>query len=103
MKPASGEVIHMVLFKWKEGTASEAAQKAMEGLRGLENKIPGILELSCGENFSDRSQGFQCALLVRFENRAALDVYGPHPAHQEVVQTLIVPIRSDVIVADYEI
>jgi hypothetical protein len=96
-------VEHVVLFKWKEDAAPEAVQAVIRGLKALNDKIPGIMDLSCGENFSARSQGFHCGLVVRFINRAALDVYGPHPAHQEVVQNLIAPIRADILAVDYEI
>jgi len=102
MASGSGEVFHIVLFKWKEGADPAAIDHAIRGLQELKGQIPGILELSCGKNFSDRSHGYHCGLLVRFTDRAALDVYGPHPAHQEVVQTRITPIREDVIALDYE-
>ena len=95
-------VEHLVLFRWKEGADSAAIESALEGLRALEDAIPGILELTCGHNFSDRAKGFDAGLYVRFENRAALDAYGPHPAHQRVVQELLAPIREDVIALDFE-
>ena len=75
----------------------------MQGLKGLEEKIPGIVSLSCGANFSDRAQGFTHGLVIRFVDRAALDVYQPHPEHQEVIKTLIKPIVANVLAMDYEI
>lgn len=101
---ASGrQVIHIVLFKWTAEARPEAIERAVQGLRDLRDKIPGILELSCGKSFSDRGQGFHHGLLIRFTDRAALEVYGPHPEHQRVVQEWINPIKSDVIVCDYEL
>lgn len=94
---------HIVLFKWIEDAAPEAIVAAMNALSELPDKIPGIVDLSCGENFSNRSQGYQSGLVVRFTDRAALDAYGPHPDHQHVVQTFINPIRADIIAVDYEI
>ncbi len=96
-------IVHIVLFKWKEETAPEAIARVMKNLRGLKEKIPGIIELSCGENFSERAKGFQHGLVVKFSDRPALDVYQPHPAHQEVVQNLIKPIAAEIIALDYEI
>lgn len=103
MESGRSPIEHVVLFKWREDAAPEAIAAAMEGLRGLKARIPGILALSCGENFSERAQGFQCGLVVRFVDRAALETYGPHPAHQQVVQELINPIRADIIAVDYEV
>lgn len=94
---------HVVLFKWKTDSTPDSIASVVAGLRGLKDRVPGIVDLTCGENFSDRGQGYRTALVVRFVDRAALDAYGPHPAHQDVVTRLIVPIREDVIVADYEI
>ena len=96
-------VEHIVLFKWKPEATPEAITQAVEGLRGLKDKISGIVDLSCGENFSDRSQGFTHGLVVRFTDRAALEAYGPSEAHQHVVQNYIMPIRADVLAVDYEI
>jgi hypothetical protein len=94
---------HVALFKWREDAAPGDIAKAMQALQGLKNEIPGIVDLTIGDNFSNRAQGFQCGLVVRFEDRRALEEYGPHPAHQAVVQNLLAPIREDVIAVDYEI
>ena len=96
-------VEHLVLFKWKEGISAEILAEIYKALSGLKEQIPGILELSVGPNFSDRSQGFDAGLRVLFDNRASLDSYGPHPAHQAVVQSLILPNRTELIVLDYEV
>jgi hypothetical protein len=102
MPSENREVMHIVLFKWNADATPEAIDRAIQGLRDLKNKIPGILELSCGANFTDRGQGYTHGLVVRFTDRAALEVYAPHPEHQRVVQGLINPIRADVLALDYE-
>ena len=93
---------HIVLMRWNEGASTEAIAAVFEGLRALKTKIPGIVDLTCGENFSERSKGFTHALVVRFTDRTALDDYIPHPDHQAVVQNLINPIRADSLAFDYE-
>ncbi len=93
---------HIVLFKWKSEATSEQIAEAVAGLRALKSSVPNILDLSVGENFSERAQGFTHGLVVRFPDRAALDVYGPHEAHQHVVQNFINPIRESVLALDYE-
>ena len=95
-------VEHIVLFKVKEGTPIDAVTAMTDGLGELKNRVPGILDLSVGTNFSDRSKGFTHGLVVRFRDRASLNEYIPHPAHQEVVQGLIRPIVDDVLAVDYE-
>ena len=95
-------VEHLVLLKWKAGIAAESIENAFVGLRALKHQIPGVLELTCGPNFSARARGFDAGLYVRFTDRDALDAYIVHPAHQEVVNTLLLPIREDVIALDFE-
>jgi hypothetical protein len=95
-------VEHIVLFKWKTDATAEQIEAAVAGLRGLKELVPNVLDLSVGENFTDRGLGFTHGLVVRFPNKAALEVYGPHPAHQHVVQTFINPIRENVLALDYE-
>ncbi len=94
---------HLVLFQWKPEAPAKAIAQAMTALRALKGQIPGIVDLTCGENFSPRSQGYTHALTVRLTDRAALDAYGPHPAHQRVVQEFIAPIRGSVLSLDYQI
>jgi hypothetical protein len=93
---------HILLIRWTEGAGREAIDSAMAELRQLKDKIPGIVDLSCGINFSDRSKGYTHGLVIRFKDRAALNAYNPHPEHQRVVQKFINPIRGDTIVFDYE-
>jgi hypothetical protein len=95
-------VEHILLMRWKDQTNQEAIDRAMEALRGFKQQIAGIVELSCGPNFSERSQGYTHGLVVRFKDRAALDAYFPHPEHQRVVQNLIKPYSADTLILDYE-
>jgi len=96
-------VEHVVLFKVTAEATEEQQERLIVELGALKEKIPGIVDLSVGRNFSDRNQGFEVGLVVRFVDRAALDAYGPHPAHQACVQQFVAPIKQDVIVVDYEI
>ena len=95
-------VEHLVLFKVRAGVSEKAVQAMENALLGLKDAIPGILEITVGANFSERSQGFTHGLLVRFVDRSALDVYVPHPAHEAARNDFILPIVDDVLVVDYE-
>ena len=96
-------IVHIVLFKWTEEATPEAIAGALEGLGQLKAKIPGIIDLSCGTNFSERSQGFQHGLVVKFTDKTALEAYTPHPDHQAVVHNLIKPILAEILAVDYEV
>lgn len=94
---------HIVLFKLKDTASEEQVEAMLSALAGLRSAVPGIVDLSVGKNFSERGQGFGIGLVVRFENREALDAYIPHPAHRGCVDQFVKPIAAELIVADYEI
>jgi hypothetical protein len=93
---------HIILFRWQEGVSQEAINTALTELEKLKGIIPGIVDVSSGANFSERSKGYTHGLVERFTDRAALDAFYPHPEHQRVVQKLINPIRADSLAFDYE-
>ena len=93
---------HIVLFRWTKEASQEAIDSAAAEMRKLKDKIPSIVDLSCGENFSDRAKGYTHGLVVRFRDRSTLQGYGPHPEHQRVLQQFINPIRADILALDYE-
>ena len=103
MKARETMIEHIVLFQWTSEARRDQIDTVVRELRALEGKIDGIVHLTCGADFSGRAHGFTHALTVRFVDRAALEAYGPHPAHQHVVQTYINPIRANVLACDYEI
>ncbi len=97
---------HIVVFKVKDGLTDVEKEDLLSALRSLKDRVPGIVDLLVGENFSERAQGFTHALVARFVDRAALDGYLPHPAHQEVVQNHFLPyldMDKPRIVVDFEI
>lgn len=96
----------IVVFKVKDGLTDAQKEDMLSAIRSLKDRVPGIVDLQVGENFSERAQGFTHALVVRFADRAALDAYLPHPAHQDVVQNHFLPYLDENkprIVIDFEI
>lgn len=94
---------HVVLFKFNDQTTDEQKNEAIQKLTSLKNKIPGIVDLQAGVNFSDRSKGYELGLNVRFEDQEALEQYGPHEEHQKVVSYLKEIGMSDILALDFEL
>ena len=91
-------VVHTFAFRWKAGVREDQKLRAMAEIRGLQGKIPGLLETWVGVNFSPRSQGYELGGTMKFADRAALEAYGGHPVHQELLQwlmPLIDPVEVD--------
>ncbi|GGC75153.1 hypothetical protein GCM10007216_02190 [Thalassobacillus devorans] len=94
---------HIVLVKFSQETTNGQKQELIRRTLELKNIIPGIVDIQQGINFSDRSQGYEVGLTVRFKDRESLENYGPHPAHQEIVTYLKQIGMEDSIIVDFEI
>lgn len=92
---------HMVLFKFAADPTPEQLDKLEKLAHGLKEHISGIVDLAIGRNVSERNQGFQVGLTVRFTDKESLDAYGPHPKHQELVAYTVEIGRTDIIVVDF--
>lgn len=93
---------HIVLLKAKAGVTPEEEKKILTSLVGLKDQVPGVLDPWAGPNFSQRSQGFTHVFYVRFSDRAALQAYLDHPAHQAVVAEVLVPLTETRLIVDVE-
>ncbi len=98
----SGPFRHFVSFQFKAGTGEDKINEIVTGFLALKGKIDTIIALEWGgtENIEPRNDGFTHSFLVSFENKAGLEVYLPHPAHQEFVK-LLRPHLEKVYVFDY--
>lgn len=94
-------VEHIVLFKPKPDITQAQKDELLRRIRGLKGKIEGIVDLSVGESFTNRHQGYTIGLVVRFVDREALERYGPHPEHVPV-KAFADQVCEDVIAVDYE-
>ncbi len=90
--------IHVFAFRWKPNVSEVQKDRAISEIRQLQGQIPGLLETSVGKNISPKGQGYELGGVMRFSDKAALDAYGPHPVHQQLVSwlmPLIEPLEVD--------
>ena len=90
--------LHMFAFRWKPAVTEEQKRRVVTEIRALQGQIPGLLETLVGMNISPRGGGYELGGAMKFADKAALDSYGGHPAHQKLVSwlmPLIEPIEVD--------
>src|SRR5579863_856083 len=75
-------IIHMVILKWRPGVADADKQRALEGVKEMAAKVPGIKNIWIK---ADRIQP---------RDFNAADAYAESPLHQEWEQKYYVPIRD---------
>lgn len=92
--------VHIALYKWKPRITAGQINQALQDIEALATKVPGILDITTGENTSKYSEGYTHAILVRGENQAAIDAYRNHPDHTKAA-TLIEAMEGQGIGVDF--
>ena len=73
--------IHIALYKWKDPADSREIAEILADIAALAGKIPGILQIHAGVNTSPYGAGYTHVIMVRAENKAAIEAYKAHPNH----------------------
>jgi len=98
----SGQLRHVVLFKFKEGTSPADIKKVEAAFVALPSKIAEIKDFEWGLNNSPEGldKGFTHCFFLTFDSEEGRAVYLPHPAHKAFGKVLG-PHLEDVLVLDY--
>ena len=75
-------IIHISLIQWKAGVSDADKQKALDGVRDMAAKIPGIKNVWLKATRM-QPRDYHAAFVIEFENRDAAEAYAEHPAHEE--------------------
>lgn len=96
-----GKLVHVVCFKFKEGTTAEQIKKLETEFRALKDKIPQIVSYTGGAAIpTGKDKGFNHCSVLTFKDKADLDLYVKHADHQAFGK-LLGPIVADAFVMDY--
>lgn len=95
---------HIVMWRLSEqaGNKTENALQVRQLLESLNGKIPGLIRLEVGIDFSKEEESSEVVLYSEFESREALAAYQRHPAHA-VVLPFVKSVRAERRVVDYEV
>lgn len=95
-------VEHIVLIEPNDGVSEDQTKEVLDGIAGLKNKIPGVVDVKIGKNFTKRAPQISHAVIVTLVDPEALAAYGPHPAHKDVLRILL-PFAKNLTIADIEV
>ena len=84
-------VFHVFAFQWKPEATEALKEKAAREIAALQGQIPGLLHTHVGPNISPRGKGYTFGGIMQFKDRASLEAYPRHPAHQALL-TWLVPL-----------
>ncbi|WP_339708887.1 Dabb family protein [uncultured Kriegella sp.] len=93
---------HVVLFKFKEGTAPEKIKEIEDAFAALPAKIPQIISYEWGLNNSPEglNKGLTHCFFLTFKSEEDRAIYLPHPDHK-AFGALLSGHLDDVTVVDY--
>lgn len=101
-KSGKEKSVHIVLFKFKAYASPEKIQNLKNEISKQKGTVPGLLEISFGEDFTGRTKGFTHAEVAIFEDRKSLETFNKSNYHQQLVANHIKPLLEEILVLDYE-
>ena len=94
-------VTHIVMFAFHNKNKEDNIEKAKELLNNLMGKVPSLLSMEVGINFSSEERAMDLSIITTFENKAGLEAYAIDAEHQKVVE-FIKEVAFSSKVVDYE-
>lgn len=94
-------VTHIVMVKFKEDCSQEQIVDIKNRLEQLVAYIEPLKSMEVGLNFKASDRAMDLVLTATFDTKEGLEIYSPHPAHQEVVKS-IKELGEYTKVVDYE-
>jgi len=91
---------HIVMFKLKDRNKKNV-EEVVDALKTLEGNIDVLRSAEIGVNFTASERSYDIVLTTEFDDRNALNAYGPHPNHLPVVE-IVRLLCSGSVVVDYE-
>jgi antibiotic biosynthesis monooxygenase (ABM) superfamily enzyme len=85
----SASVFHVFAFQWKQGTSEAQKERAAKEIAAFQGVIPGLLQTHVGPNLSPRGKGYSFGGVMQFKDKASLEAYVQHPAHQALLAWLV--------------
>jgi hypothetical protein len=74
-------VLHLSIIKWNANASDADKQRALEGVKEMAAKIPGIRNVWIkGDRIQPRD--FNAAFAIEFKDRDAADAYAESPIHK---------------------
>lgn len=101
---SAGDFRHIVMFQFKPTATPEQIKEIETEFAKLPKEIDTIKAFECGKMDNAEvglNDGFTHAFLVTFKDKADLEKYLPHAAHQAFV-TKLKPLLEKALVFDYE-
>lgn len=93
-------VKHVVFFKLKDRSESSIL-KLRDVLLDMKGKVPSLLSLEVGVDFTRSPRSYDVVLISQHESRKQLDEYQNDPVHMEV-KKYVATVGESTVAVDFE-
>lgn len=90
-------VLHVVTLRWKADSTPEQQRAAIDGIKTMAAKIPGMKNLwlkTLKVQGGTRENPYNAAFVMEFADENALKAYADHPAHKDW-EKIYLPLRDE--------
>ena len=94
-------VKHLVMWKFKSDVTEEQIQQMKSMLEALVEKVPSLVSMSAGRDFSRKARSWDFAICTEFKSQEGLSEYATHPEHVKVAE-YIGSLVTEAAAVDYE-
>jgi quinol monooxygenase YgiN len=94
-------ICHVVLYKMKPGMGEEFENQLVAQALEILSVLPGVKNLRAGKSIKGPEKGYTVALVMDFEDEAALEAYRVNPDHQKFVKGIAGPLVDDILRFDF--
>lgn len=94
---------HVAVFRFHPHTTAAEVEALTAGLKTLPGLVPGIRHYTVGADARITGGNADFAVVADFDDPAAWQVYMAHPAHVDVAERLMAPIRAERMAVQFEV
>ena len=85
---------HVVTLTFRDDTSDDHVAEIVSRLRALPDAIPELRSYVIGTDVGRSDGNASLAIVADFDSWAGYEAYRDHPAHQAVIQDLILPVLA---------
>ena len=100
-----GRLYHVGLVWLKDPGNAEQRMKIIEAAHSFAKEIPEVESVSVGQtlpltsSYADAS--FDVCLVMRLQDKVAMDRYGAHPVHRRAAREIFLPLSKKILFYDF--
>lgn len=94
---------HTVMFRWAASSTDEQRSALEVALSRLPDAVPSIRSYHFGPDAGLNQSNFEFAVVADFDDVDGYLAYRDHPAHQRIINELILPFIEDRAAVQYDL